>query len=133
MVNKMIYRVVVNVPTEQMCDDMVGAITRAYRDVFGIARPTPREMVYTVLGVEPPDKWLWVTVVVELLKALNSGNYLLRDILQGHMQAVPQIDRDVTRVRERLKGMGLTLRTLTRDTDGGRWVIVSPKMEHLCP
>ena len=115
VVNKMIYRVVINVPTEQMCDDMVGAITRAYRDVFGMARPTPREVVYTVLGVEPPDKRPWVTVVVKLLKARNSGNYLLRDILRGHMQAIPQVDRDVSRVKEHLKGMGLTLRTLTRD------------------
>ena len=72
---------------------------------------------------------MWVTVVVELLKALNSGNYLLRDVLRGHMQAVPQIDRDVTRVKERLRGMGPTLRTLTRETDGGQCVIVSPKME----
>ena len=55
VVNKMKYTVVVNVPTEQLCDNMVGAIIRPYRDVFGMARPTPREVVYEVLGVEPPD------------------------------------------------------------------------------
>ena len=50
VVNKMIYRVVVNIPTEQMCDNMVGAITRAYRDVFGMARPTPREVYLRYWG-----------------------------------------------------------------------------------
>ena len=113
VVNKMIYRVVVTVPMEQLCDKMAGAITRVYRDVFGVARPTPRAVVYEVLGVAAPDKQMWVTVVVELLKALNSSNYLLRDVLRRHMQVAPQTNRDVTRVKGRPRDMGLTLGNLT--------------------
>ena len=129
MVNRMIFRAVVNVPSEQVYDAMVGAITRAYRDIFGMARPTPRAVVYGILGVEAPDKRLWVTVITELIKALNSPNYLRLDVVGCHRRLTPQVDKDITRVRHRLKEMQLTLQTLTRQRHRRRCVIVSPKLD----
>ena len=63
---------------------MMGNMTRVYRDAFGLARGTPRTAVYQILGVQRPDHGLWETMIVELLTAMNSQNFLLRDTLWGH-------------------------------------------------
>ena len=78
----MIFRSVVNVPGEGVCEGMVGSIPRVYRDAFGLAQNTLR--VYQILGVKQPDHRLWATIIVEMLTALKSQNFVLRNIRWQH-------------------------------------------------
>ena len=61
-------------------------------------------------------------------KGTELNQLLSHGCLVRHMQATPHMDTDVTKVKGRLRDMGLSLRTLTRNTKGGCCVIFSPKM-----
>ena len=120
--NRMICRLVVNIRPEVVCDAMVGTISRRYRSTFGLPPRKPRSAVYEVVQDDPPDAKLWVTVIIELLKALNSTNHLLRMALWEHwlQPSLHCLDLDMNRIKDRLRAMHITLVSVQRDSGGGQ-------------
>ena len=124
--NRMIYRSVVNIPPEVVCDAMVGTISRTYRSTFGLPPRTPRTAVYEVVQDDPPDAKLWVTVIIELSKALNSTNHLLRMALWEHwlQPSLHRLDLDMNRIKDRLRAMNITLVSVQRDSGVGQGLTI---------
>ena len=77
VVNRLVFRCCVNVPTDVQISSVTGSICRVYRLVFGLAPNTPRACIVSILGRAAPDHVLWVTVINELFKSLNGPNALL--------------------------------------------------------
>ena len=82
VVNRLVFRCCVNVPTDVQISSVTGSICRVYRLVFGLAPNTPRACIVSILGRAAPDHVLWVIVINELFKSLNGPNALLN--LRGH-------------------------------------------------
>ena len=83
--------------------------------------------MHEVPGTVAPDKRQCVIVVSGLLKALNSENYLLRDVLGKHLKSTLHMDKDVRGVKTCLQGMGRPSKLWSGTR--GRCFIVSRKIE----
>ena len=84
VVNRATYRCVVNVPTDDEMDTMIGNVSRLYRTIFGIPQKAPREALYNILQKNRPDVRIWATVASEYYKAQTSPNILLREVAKEH-------------------------------------------------
>ena len=75
---------------------------------------------------DPPDAKLWVTVIIELLKALNSTNQLLRMALWEHwlQPSLHRLDPDMKRIKDRLRAMHITLVSVQRDSGVGQGLYI---------
>ena len=107
--NRMVYKCVVNIPTEGRISELTGMVTRAFRGAFGIPRRTPRECVYDIIGRPGPDTLMWVTAIVEYHKAMNSPSQVLNETTWVHWQSedLHRWDKDVRRLRARVHNMGI--------------------------
>ena len=101
--NRMVYKCVVNIPTEGQISELTGMVTKAFRGAFGIPRRTPRECVYDIIGRPGPDTLMWVTAIVEYHKAMNSPSQVLNETTWVHWQSedLHRWDKDVRRLRAR--------------------------------
>ena len=107
--NRMVYKCVVNIPTEGQISELTGMVTRAFRGAFGIPRRTPREFVYDIIGRPGPDTLMWVTAIVEYHKAMNSPSQVLNETTWVHWQSedLHRWDKAVRRLRARVHSMGI--------------------------
>ena len=108
--NRMLYKYVVNIPTEGQISELTGMVTRGFRGAFGIPRRTPRECVYVIIGRPRPYTLMWVTTIVEYHKAMNSPSQVLNETTWVHWQSedLHRWDKDVRRLRARVHNMGIT-------------------------
>ena len=105
----MVYKCVVNIPTEGQVSELTGMVSRAFKGAFCIPRRTPRECVYAIIGRPAPDTLMWVTAIVEYHKAMNSPGQVLKEATWIHWQSedLHRWDKDVKRLRERVHSMGM--------------------------
>ena len=84
VVNRLVFRDCVNVPTYVRISSVTGSTCRVYGLVFGLAPNTPRACVVFILGRAAPDHVLWATVINELFKSQNGPNALLAQTVWAH-------------------------------------------------
>ena len=77
VVNRFLFRAAVNIPMSGQLDIVVGCICRLYRGVYGLSPKTPREALFDTIQEVDPGVRLWVCVISEVYKALNSPNTML--------------------------------------------------------
>ena len=70
--NRLIGRVLVNIPPDSQLSLIEASVARTYRVVFGLPYHTPRECVFWVVGVASLLQQVWAVAIVEFLKALCS-------------------------------------------------------------
>ena len=126
--NHMVYKCVVNIPTEGQISELTGMVTRAFRGAFGIPRRTPRECVYDIIGRPGPDTLMWVTAIVEYHKAMNSPSEVLNETTWVHWQSedLHRWDKDVRRLRARVHNMGIKF-IRVESQQGEVWTLQRPE------
>ena len=128
VVNRLVFRCRVNVPTDVQISSVTGSICRVYRLVFGLAPNTPRACIVSILGRAAPDHVLWVTVINELFKSLNGPNALLAQSAWAHWSntCLHRFDSDSQRIQSRLQSLGIQFRKLGSG-QGAKWCVKPPR------
>ena len=117
VVNRLVFRCCVNVPTYVQFSSVTGSICRVYRLVFGLAPNTPRACIVSILGRGASDHVLWATAITELFKSLNGPNACWPNQC-GHIGRTPACDSDSQCIRCRLQGLDIHFRKLVSVTRG---------------
>ena len=128
VVNRLVFRCCVNVPSDVQISSVTGSICRVYSLVFGLAPNTPRACIVSILGRAAPDYVLWVTVINELFKSLNGPNALLAQSAWAHWSSpcLHRFDSDSQRIQSRLQSLGIQLRKLGSG-QGAKWCVEPPR------
>ena len=102
LMNRLIGRVVVNIPPDSQLSSIEASVARTYRVVFALPYHTPRECVFWVVGVASLLNQVLAVAIVDFLKALCSRGALLRESLWQHWSqvALHRLDKDVLRLKE---------------------------------
>ena len=125
VINRFVFRFLVNTPPGKLCGTVVSAICKLYRVVFGLSPRTPRDVLFDTIQCNPPDMKLWVTVVLEMHKAFNSVNADLRDLMWGQWLQCGAMHHnpDLWRVKSRLKVMDMSLLRVLSSKQVDSWEI----------
>ena len=128
VVNRLVFRCCVNVPTDVQISSVTGSICRVCRLVFGLAPNTPRACIVSILGRAAPDHVLWVTVINELFKSLNGPNALLAQSAWAHWSnpCLHRFDSDSQRIQSRIQSLGIQFRKLGSG-QGAKWCVKPPR------
>ena len=105
VVNRLVFRCCVNVPTDVQISSVTASTCRVYRLAFGLAPNTPRACVVSILGRAALDHVLWATVINELFKSLNGPNTLLDQTVLAHRSnpCPHRFDSDSQRTQSQLR------------------------------
>ena len=131
--NRMVFKGIVNIPSDGQLDELTGMVTRAFRGAFGIPRRTPRECVYEVVGRTSPDQVLWTTALVEYHKAMNSPSEVLK-AAAWHQWQNPDLhkyDKDVSRLRKRAGEIGVEFHRVGLEK-AEKWELNKPQGTRKC-
>ena len=78
------FKSMVNFSPKVMCDAIVGYSCRTVHSTFALPTRMPDTAVFVLGNGDRLDAKLWVTVMVELLKAMRGTNHVLRMTLWEH-------------------------------------------------
>ena len=106
--NRMVFKGIVNIPSDSQLDELTSVVNRAFKGAFGIPRRMPRECVYEVVGRPAPDQVVCTTALVEYHKSMNSPSDVPEEAAWHQWQNLDlhKYDTDVLRLRKRAGAMG---------------------------